>query len=207
MSDDNILKDEAALRAVYGHASGRAATKAISALDPHCRRFIELSPFLVMSSADKDGAADVSPKGDQPGFVQVLDANTLVIPDRPGNKRIDSMTNIVENPHVALIFMIPGITETLRVNGRAHISTAPELLQTMVVNGKPPITAIVVTVDETFLHCSKAFIRSKLWDPAVQQDRKVLPPLSKMIADQTNQTIDVDASEKQLEQNYREQLY
>lgn len=207
MSDDNILKDEAALRAVYGHASGRAADKAITALDSHCRRFIELSPFLVMSSAARDGAADVSPKGDLPGFVQVLDANTLVIPDRPGNRRIDSMTNIAENPHVALIFMIPGITETLRVNGRAHISVAPDLLQTMAVNGKPPVTAIVVQVGETFLHCSKAFIRSKLWDPAVQQDRKVLPPLSKMIADQTNQTIDVDAAEKQLEQNYREQLY
>jgi len=207
MSEDNILKDEPALRAVYGHASGRAATKAIPPLDRHCRRFIELSPFLVMGSAAKDGPADVSPKGDLPGFVQVIDANTLAIPDRPGNKRIDSMTNIAENPHVALIFMIPGITETLRVNGRAHISVAPDLLQSMAVNGKPPVTAIVVQVDETFLHCSKAFIRSKLWDPAVQQDRKVLPPLSKMIADQTNQTIDVDASEKQLEQNYREQLY
>ncbi len=207
MSEDNILKDEPALRAIYGHASRRGAPKAIPPPDRHCRRFIELSPFLVMGSAAKDGPADVSPKGDLPGFVQVIDANTLAIPDRPGNKRIDSMTNIAENPHVALIVMIPGITETLRVNGRAHISVAPDLLQSMAVNGKPPVTAIVVQVDETFLHCSKAFIRSKLWDPAVQQDRKVLPPLSKMIADQTNQTIDVDAAEKQLEQNYREQLY
>ncbi|MDF1722210.1 MAG: pyridoxamine 5'-phosphate oxidase family protein [Minwuia sp.] len=207
MADKHILNDEAALRAVYGHPSGRAAEKAIPALDPHCKRFIELSPFLVMGSAATDGAADVSPKGDLPGFVQVIDDNTLAIPDRPGNRRIDSMTNIVANPHVALIFMIPGITETLRVNGRAHVSVAPELLQSMAVNGKAPVTAIVVQVDETFLHCSKAFIRSKLWDPAVQQDRKVMPSLSKMIADQTNKTIDVEAADKLLEQNYRETLY
>jgi len=204
---DNILRTEDALREVYGHASGRAAIKAIPALDPHCRRFIELSPFLVMGSAAKDGAADVSPKGDMPGFVQVPDEHTLVIPDRPGNRRIDSMTNIVENPHVAVIFMIPGISETLRVNGRAHVSVDPDLLQSMAVNGKPAVSAIVVEVDEAYLHCAKAFIRSKLWDPAVQQDRKVLPPLSKMIADQTNTTIDVEASEKQLEQAYRETLY
>tara|TARA_R110002110_G_scaffold156580_2_gene351731 strand:- start:143 stop:763 length:621 start_codon:yes stop_codon:yes gene_type:complete len=204
---DSILRTEDALREVYGHASGRAAIKAIPALDPHCRRFIELSPFLVMGSAAKDGAADVSPKGDMPGFVQVPDEHTLVIPDRPGNRRIDSMTNIVENPHVAVIFMIPGISETLRVNGRAHVSVDPDLLQSMAVNGKPAVSAIVVQVDEAYLHCAKAFIRSKLWDPAVQQDRKVLPPLSKMIADQTNTTIDVEASEKQLEQAYRETLY
>lgn len=204
---DSILRTEDALREVYGHASGRAAIKAIPALDPHCRRFIELSPFLVMGSAAKDGAADVSPKGDMPGFVQVPDEHTLVIPDRPGNRRIDSMTNIVENPHVAVIFMIPGISETLRVNGRAHVSVDPDLLQSMAVNGKPAVSAIVVQVDEAYLHCAKAFIRSKLWDPAVQQDRKVLPPLSKMIADQTNTTIDVEASEKQLEKAYRETLY
>ena len=204
---DSILRTEDALREVYGHASGRAATKAIPSLDPHCRRFIELSPFLVMGSAAKDGAADVSPKGDMPGFVRVPDEHTLVIPDRPGNRRIDSMTNIVENPHVAVIFMIPGISETLRVNGRAHVSVDPDLLQSMAVNGKPAVSAIVVQVDEAYLHCAKAFIRSKLWDPAVQQDRKVLPPLSKMIADQTNTTIDVEASEKQLEQAYRETLY
>ncbi|MDF1734524.1 MAG: pyridoxamine 5'-phosphate oxidase family protein [Minwuia sp.] len=204
---DSILRTEAALREVYGHASGRAAIKAIPSLDPHCRRFIELSPFLVMGSAAKDGPADVSPKGDLPGFVQVPDEHTLIIPDRPGNRRIDSMTNIVENPHVAVIFMIPGISETLRVNGRAHVSVEPALLQSMAVNGKPAVSAIVVQVDEAYLHCAKAFIRSKLWDPAVQQDRKVLPPLSKIIADQTNTTIDVEASEKQLEKAYRETLY
>ncbi|GJL88549.1 MAG: phosphohydrolase [Minwuia thermotolerans] len=207
MMTDSILRTEDALREVYGHASGRAATKAIPSLDPHCRRFIELSPFLVMGSAAKDGPADVSPKGDLPGFVQVPDEHTLVIPDRPGNRRIDSMTNIVENPHVAVIFMIPGISETLRVNGRAHVSVDPDLLQSMAVNGKPAVSAIVVQVDEAYLHCAKAFIRSKLWDPSVQQDRKVLPPLSKIIADQTNTVIDVEASEKQLEKAYRETLY
>lgn len=207
MMTDSILRTEDALREVYGHASGRAAIKAIPSLDPHCRRFIELSPFLVMGSAAKDGPADVSPKGDLPGFVQVPDEHTLVIPDRPGNRRIDTMTNIVENPHVAVIFMIPGISETLRVNGRAHVSVDPDLLQSMAVNGKPAVSAIVVQVDEAYLHCAKAFIRSKLWDPSVQQDRKVLPPLSKIIADQTNTTIDVEASEKQLEKAYRETLY
>jgi len=204
---DNILRTEDALREVYGQASGRAAIKAIPSLDPHCRRFIELSPFLVMGSAAKDGPADVSPKGDIPGFVQVPDEHTMVIPDRPGNRRIDSMTNIVENPHVAVIFMIPGISETLRVNGRAHVSVDPDLLQSMAVNGKPAVSAIVVQVDEAYLHCAKAFIRSKLWDPSIQQDRKVLPPLSKILADHTNTVVDVEAFEKQLEKAYRETLY
>jgi len=204
---DNILRTEDALREVYGQASGRAAIKAIPSLDPHCRRFIELSPFLVMGSAAKDGPADVSPKGDIPGFVQVPDEHTMVIPDRPGNRRIDSMTNIVENPHVAVIFMIPGISETLRVNGCAHVSVDPDLLQSMAVNGKPAVSAIVVQVDEAYLHCAKAFIRSKLWDPSIQQDRKVLPPLSKILADHTNTVVDVEAFEKQLEKAYRETLY
>lgn len=195
------------LRALYGEPAGLAAKKAIPALDKHCRRFIELSPFLVLGSSKPNGPADVSPKGDAPGFVRVLDANTIAIPDRPGNNRVDSMLNIVENPHVAVIFMIPGISETLRVNGRAKISTEPVLLEAMAVNGKLPRSAIVIDVDEAFLHCAKAFIRSKLWDPASQVERKTLPPLSKIIADQVGETIDVEQSEKRLEEAYRRTLY
>ncbi|MEC9347913.1 MAG: pyridoxamine 5'-phosphate oxidase family protein [Pseudomonadota bacterium] len=200
-------ESEAELRAIYGEVSGRAARKAIPALDRHCIRFIELSPFLVLGSASPEGPADVSPKGDTPGFVRVLDSRTIAIPDRPGNRRIDSLLNIVANPHVAVIFMIPGIKETLRINGRAHVSTEPGLLDLMIEQGKRPVSAIVVEVDETYLHCAKAFIRSKLWDPEVQVERTVMPPLSKMIADQLGDEIDVDASEKALEKAYRETLY
>jgi hypothetical protein len=204
---DHIMRTEDQLRAVYGHAKGRAAEKAIQRLDRHCRHFISLSPFLVLSSAGADGTADVSPKGDPPGFVHVIDDATIAIPDRPGNNRIDSLVNIVRNPNIACIFMIPGVRETLRVNGRAEISTDPELLDRMKVRERPPIAAIVIHVEQTFLHCAKAIIRSKIWDEDSKVDRGMLPSLSRMIADQLDQQIDEAAAEKQLEQAYRDRLY
>ena len=204
---ENIIRTEAELREIYGTPSGRAVEKEIGKLDRHCRHFISLSPFIVISSAGASGQGDVSPKGDGPGFVEVLDDNTIVIPDRPGNRRIDTLINIVENPDVAVIFLIPGVRETLRVNGKAEISTDPALLESMAVNGKPPITAIVIRVEQTFLHCAKSIIRSKLWDDETRVDRKVLPSLSRMIADQAGMEIDEAMSEKQLEEAYRNTLY
>ncbi|WP_417519012.1 pyridoxamine 5'-phosphate oxidase family protein [Minwuia sp.] len=204
---EHLITTEEGLRALYGEASGRAAAKAIGKLDKHCRHFISLSPFLILSSADADGRGDVSPKGDPAGFVHVIDDSTIAIPDRPGNNRIDTLINIVQNPDVACIFLIPGVRETLRVNGKAEISTDPELLAQMEVKGKLPISAIVIHVEQTFLHCAKSIIRSKIWDEEAQVDRKVLPSLSRMIADQLDQQINEAEAEKQLEQAYRDRLY
>lgn len=203
----HILCTEAELREVYGVPSGRAAVKAIPKLDRHCRHFISLSPFLVLSTAGGDGTADVSPKGDPAGFVHVIDDNTIAIPDRPGNRRIDSLVNIIENPDVGVIFLIPGVRETLRVNGKAEISIDPALLAKMEVQGKPPITAIVIHVEQTFLHCAKSIIRSRIWDEDMKIDRKTLPSLSRMIADQVGMEIDEAASEKALAEAYEKTLY
>lgn len=197
-----------ALRQVYGEPVGLAVIKEIDHIDPHCRRFIALSPFLCLSSADSEGRQDVSPRGDHPGFVQVLDDRTLAIPDRPGNNRLDSLRNLQANPNVGMIFLIPGIDETLRVNGLASITTDPPLLASMVVNGKSPKAAIKITVREVFLHCGKAMKRSKLWDPATQVARSELPSLARMIIEQTKVTnVTVEEAEARTEKGYRENLY
>lgn len=176
------------LEGLYGATSERARHKVMQALDVHCRNFIALSPFLVLGSASADGRADVSPKGDAPGFVKVVDDKTLLIPDRPGNNRLDGMKNILENPHVGLIFMIPGVNETLRINGRASIVSGGSLLQSQTANGKIPTTGLMVEVDEAFLHCAKALARSGLWDPAAQIERSRLPSMGRMLADQIEGT-------------------
>jgi uncharacterized protein len=195
------------LLALFGPVSSLAAVKAIPRLDAHCRRFIALSPFLVIGSADREGRADTSPKGDPPGFVRVIDDRTIAIPDRPGNNRLDSLRNIVENPDVAVIFFVPGVDETLRLNGRARLSTDPSLLATMAVNGRTPVLAIVVELREAYLHCAKALKRSRLWDPKVQVERTELPSLGRMILDQARSTEDVAAVEARIEQAYRDKLY
>lgn len=184
------------LRAIYGQPMEIAVAKCLPALDPHCKHFIELAPFAVISSADSNGDADVSPRGDGPGFVKVIDDNTIVMPDRPGNNRIDTLANIVDNPKVGMLFFVPGVNETLRVNGKAEISTDPELLGLFADTPKAPITAIKVTVEEAFLHCAKSLMRSKLWDPASQIDRKTLPTLGKMIKEQTSTDIPVGTQEE-----------
>ena len=175
-------KDE--LRELYGEPSERAAKKDIKRLDLHCRNFIAASPFCVMSTAGADGRADASPKGDAPGFVAVLDDTTLVIPDRPGNNRVDSIQNILENPYVGLLFMVPGMCETLRVNGRARLTTEEALLAPLAVQGKAPKAGLVVETEEVYFHCAKSLMRSKLWDPVSQIDRSSFPSLGRMLADQ-----------------------
>jgi PPOX class probable FMN-dependent enzyme len=187
--------------------SSLAAVKAIARLDQHCRRFIALSPFLVIGSADREGRADTSPKGDPPGFVQVLDDTTIAIPDRPGNNRIDTLRNLVENPDCAVIFFIPGVDETLRLNGRARISTDPALLARMDVQGRRPILAIVVEIREAYLHCAKALKRSRLWDPASRVERSALPSLGRMILDQAKSNEPLPEVEARIEHAYREKLY
>lgn len=179
-----IVTSEAALRAVLGYPSERAVGKQRPSLDAHCRAFIARSPFLVLGTANAAGECDVSPKGDPPGFVHVLDDKHLLIPDRPGNRRLDGLRNILENPHVAMIFFVPGRGETLRVNGRAWIVEDEDWLEPLAVVGKRPRFGIGVEVDEVFLHCPKALMRSCLWDPSRQANEDTLPSMAKMLWDQ-----------------------
>jgi hypothetical protein len=172
------------LRTLYGDVSPRAAKKVLPRLDRHCRAFIGISPFLVLSSQSADGRADVSPKGDAPGFVAVLDDETILIPDRIGNNRLDTMHNVLENPAVGLLFLVPGMNETLRINGTAELTTDTALLEPLAVRGKVPKVGMLIHVREAFLHCAKALIRSNLWDPSLQIERKAFPSMGQMLADQ-----------------------
>jgi len=201
------------LQSMLGPPDPIAIRKQIARIDRHARDFIALSPFLCIGTASANGGADVSPRGDPPGFVQVLDDHTLLIPDRPGNNRTDSMRNILENPNVGLLFFIPGFEDTLRVNGKATIVSDQDLLRASVVNGKAPKVAIRVEVEEVFLHCAKALKRSKLWDPASQVERKALPSLVRMIMEQVAEAekppadAEVAEAELDLEDHYKVGLY
>src|SRR5262245_9391096 len=162
----------------------RTLLKERATLDAHSRAFIALSPILLMATSAADGRCDVSPKGDAPGFVQVLDDRRLVIPDRPGNKRFDGMKNLLTNPHIGLIFMVPGRQETLRVNGRAWITQDRDLLQRSAANGKVPLLAIGVEVEQSFMHCPKAFLRSQLWKHEEWPSPDALPSMACVLHDQ-----------------------
>jgi uncharacterized protein len=189
------------LRELVGEPSERARLKQLPALDAHCRAFIARSPFLLLGTASAAGTCDVSPKGDTPGFVPVLDDTTLVVPDRPGNRRFDSLQNILENPHVGLLFLIPGMDETLRVNGTARLVRDPDLLELMAVGGKQPLLGILVTVQEAFLHCARSFLRAQLWDPTHFMPRDQMPSLTRMIQDQIRSA---DTSEAEHERRIAE---
>jgi len=177
------IDSTAALRALYGQPGERAVAKEQARLDEHTRAFIAHSPFLVLGTAGADGRCDVSPKGDAPGFVHVLDDQHLAIPDRLGNNRLDGLRNVVENPHVGLIFFIPGREDTLRVNGRATISREAALLDRLAVNGKPPQTVLVVEVEQAFMHCTRAFKRAGLWNHERWPDASSVPSMQRMIWD------------------------
>lgn len=170
-----IIQTEEEIRELIGYPNELVKNKSIHYLDHHCIDFIARSPMLFMSTSDADGHCDVSPRGDAPGFVSVIDPNRFIIPERPGNKRIDSMRNILSNPKVGLIFVIPGLEETLRINGSAQIIRDIDLLNTMQVNGKTPLLGIGVVVHECYIHCAKAFKRSKLWNPDSWPDQQELP--------------------------------
>lgn len=194
------------LRDHYGEPSERAVLKQIDHLDKHCQAFIELSPFLVIGTQGADGLGDVSPKGDAPGFVLVKDEHTLVIPDRPGNNRTDTLLNLLDNPGVGLIFLVPGMNETLRVNGTARIVTDADVLAEMLVNERAPRSALVVDVKEAYLHCAKALIRSKLWADDHKIERKSFPTLGQIITDQIGSG-DAAEADKGIEDAYRTKLY
>ena len=203
---DTEVADARELRAVVGEVHLIAERKVLDRLDHFCRDFIALSPFLVLASSDSEGRADASPRGDGPGFVRVLDDKTLLIPDRRGNNLIDSFRNILSSPGVGLVFMVPGIPETLRVNGKAHTTRDAALLAPSIMQERVPVTGLIVTVEEAYFHCGKALIRSKLWDPASQVPRHSFPTLGRIIADQTK-AVDGDEADRNLEEAYRTRLY
>jgi uncharacterized protein len=206
-----MVGSEGELRAKFGEVSPLALAKSRPALDKYSRQFIALSPFLVISTADGDGRADMSPRGDPPGFVRIIDDNTVLIPDRPGNNRLDTMANITANPNVACLFFIPGFEDTLRLNGKARITGDADLLGACAVNGKVPKVGILVAVEEVFMHCAKALKRSKLWEPDYRQDRALMPSIARIILDQTSgtaveeeQAAEIDA---RVEGDYKTGLY
>jgi hypothetical protein len=169
------LDTEEQLRALLGAPAGLVVSKVVDRLNPMTRRFIECSPFLCLASSDAAGNCDVSPRGDPRGFVRILDDRTLLIPERPGNRLADSLRNVLQNPKVGLLFVIPGVTDTFRVNGRATLTTDAVLLAPSAVEGKVPALGLLVDIEAAFSHCSKAFLRSKLWDPTTFVERDVLP--------------------------------
>jgi len=195
-----------ALEALYDKPYGPAIVKEIDRINPHYRKFISAAPFFALATSGPDGL-DCSPRGDAPGFVRVADAKTLLIPDRRGNNRIDSLRNIVSDPRVALLFLIPGVGETIRVIGRASISTDPALTETFIVNGKAPRSVIVVAVERVFFQCTKAIVRSKLWDPARHVDRKSLPSAGTILGEISGGKIGGPEHDRAQPQRIKETLY
>ena len=194
------MTDATHLRELYPAPNERAVRKQLDHLDVHCRRFIELSPFLVMASvaAGTDGPLDASPRGGAPGFVKALDATTLLVPDAPGNNRLDSLSNIVATERVGLLFLVPGIDETLRVNGAAQVSDDPALLALFTAERHLPRVVIRVAVQQAYLHCAKAFMRSQLWSAAAQVERSTLPTIGRMINDQIGLTTPAETQDEML---------
>ena len=183
-----------ALRALYPAPGERALRKQLDALDAHCARFIALSPFVVLATG-RD-ALDASPRGGAPGFVRQIDAHTLLIPDAPGNQRLYSLSNIVAHRRIGLLFMVPGVDETLRVNGRAQLTQDTARLEAFRQDKRPPRLVIEVTVEEAYLHCAKALMRSKLWHDSARNPRSVLPTMGRMINDQTGSDAPAESDEQ-----------
>jgi len=203
MSDICSLAD---LRAVYPQPTGLAVVKEIARIDRQARAFIERSTFLVIATADADGWPDASPRGDPAGFVAVEDESRLLMPDRPGNNRVDSFRNLIANPKVGLLFFVPGHQHSLRVNGEARILTDAALLARFAVNGKPARAVVEVTARQVFFHCGKSLVRAGLWDPERWPSRDGLASLARAIADQVP-GVDADKAEQAVGEGIRERLY
>ncbi|MDH4619654.1 pyridoxamine 5'-phosphate oxidase family protein [Brevibacillus sp. AY1] len=178
-----VVTAQEELRELFGEPSKVVQNKSITQLDEHCRNFIARSPFLIIATADENGNCDASPRGDAPGFVHIVDDRHLVVPERPGNKRMDTLRNILDNPHIGLIFMIPTLQETLRINGRACVIRDADVLENMAVNGKAPTIGIGVQVEECFIHCAKSFMRSGLWKPETWPEKDRVPDAAQILGD------------------------
>jgi PPOX class probable FMN-dependent enzyme len=195
------------LRAHYKAASPGSLRKEMKALDPHAKGFLRRSPFVLIGSSDGNGNADVTPKGDRPGFVAVLDDTIIAVPDRPGNNRLDTWENIVANPAVGLLFLIPGMDETLRVNGEAKITADQGLREQLAAEGKLPTSVMVVAIKAVYMHCAKAFMRSELWKPATWPDRAALPTLGQILKDQLALTESAEVTDRQLAADYAKSMW
>jgi PPOX class probable FMN-dependent enzyme len=203
----SVLKTESDLRTIYKQPSAGASAKSLAKLDAHCRRFIELSPFACLGTSGPNGLGDVTPRGGEPGFVHVLSSTHLAMPDRPGNNRLDSLTNILKIPGIGLLFFVPGFEDTLRVNGLAQITTDETLMQRFVTNDKLPLAVIVIEVKEVYLHCAKAIRRAGLWRQESQINRSSFPTAGQIYRDQLALEKDVTAIDQALEKDARERLY
>ena len=203
---DHIIRDIAALEARYGEVSQPARLKEIAYLHPHYAAFVKASPFVVLASVGPHGL-DASPRGDPAGFVEIVDDRTLLLPDRRGNNRLDSLRNILADPRVALLFLVPGVGETLRVNGTAEISVDPEHLNRMAMNGKSPATVLVIRIESVFFQCAKALVRSGMWKPETQILRSALPSTGEMLAAVTDQRIDGEKYDRELPPRLAATLY
>lgn len=201
-----IISNKDELRQLYNPAKGRSLKKELSFIDVHCKNFIELSPFLIISSGSLQGLQDSSPRGGKAGFVKVQNEKTILIPDWPGNNRLDTLENIVENKNVAVIFLIPGVNETLRINGEARLTTDESTLNLLSERDKHPKLVIAVEAKSVYLHCAKALMRSHLWSQDMMVDRSVLPTMGQMINDQTEASTAFE-TQVEMEARYEEELY
>jgi len=202
-----VVSSELELEAILGRPSSRVLAKVTDTLDEHCRRFIANSPFLLLASSDAGGNVDVSPKGDPPGFVLVVDEHTIAIPERPGNRRADTCRNLLQNPNVGLIFLVPGKRETLRMSGTAAIVRDAELRERMTMDGKVPDLALVVSIREAFFHCAKCMIRSHLWEPGQWPAVEGLPSLAQAMVTHGKLDISVDEMQAKIDDDARTRLY
>lgn len=201
------VKSAAELRDILGEPAEPVIRKTMPSLDRHSRAFIAKAPFLLIASADSMGRMDISPKGDPAGFVQVIDDNTLAIPERPGNRRADTFNNILQNPRVALIFLVPGKKETLRVSGSAEIVRDEALRESMAINGKAPQLALVVRVEEAFFHCAKCVVRSRLWSPDQWPSLEGLPTLAEALVDAAKIDAPAPVVQAAIDQDEKDRLY
>ena len=205
---DQVITSAEALRKIIPPPSELVVRKALPALDAHARSFIARSPFAVVASCGTAAGCDVSPRGEAPGGFVVLDDHTLAVGDRPGNRRTDSFLNLLENPRIALLFLVPGVDETLRVNGRAKLVVDASLFEKLAVGGKPPLLALVVEIEEVFFQCGKAFRRSRLWEPATWPDPKDQPSLACVLRDQIPEQVpSVEKLDRIIQDAYRNGLY
>ena len=203
---DHLITTTEQLEALYGERMPASIIKEIDRLNAPYRKLIEVAPFVAIATCGPEGL-DCSPKGDPAGFVRILDDKTIAIPDRPGNNRIDGFRNIVRDPRIALLFLIPGVGETLRVNGRAAISIDPELMASFAVNGKLPRCVLIVHIESVYFHCSKAIVRSRLWDEATKVDRKSLPSTGTIIAELSQGRLGGEKYDRELPERVKAQLY
>lgn len=203
----DVVGSDNGLREIYDEPMEISVRKVLGQLDKHTRRFLELSPFMVIGSADGNGHGDLSPKGDKPGFVQVLDDSHILIPDRPGNNRLDTMQNLIANPEVATIFFIPGVKETLRIAGRAKVISSDDVMRRFEVNGKVPKAAVLIEIREVFLHCAKAIMRSKLWEDDYKVERSVLPRYAEILADHSDKAMSADDLQEAIDDGEKTRMW